>query len=465
MVINLDYFIDMRYVMNKSNDYRERAKETLARLDNSYAYFPEDETPIFVKGKGCRLYDPDGREYLDMVAGYSALNQGHTHPKIISSLMKQANKLTHTSATLSDQKVLLAEKLVELSPIPNTMVHFDLGGSRIVEGAKVLTRAYTGKKKVISFQHSYHGRSTGSLSLYNADTFQELFNVSRDYYSTPYPYCKKCPVNKEKATCKYECLDNINEILENHSDVGGIIVEPALGARGYIFPPKGFFKRIRRICDEYGILFIDDEIQMGLGRLGKMFACELYDTVPDIILLSKSLAGGMWPLSAILGKKEIMTNVRVGTLGSTFAGAPLGCAIGLASIEVIEEEKLCERSVEFGKYLLDETIKKFSSHELVGGIEGCGLAIGIEFELPNGNPATEETQRIQFLGLRNGILLQRGGPSKNIINLIPPLTITKEEIDEFIVRFDNILHILMKEPKVIENIENSLIQKEIANRN
>ncbi|MGM0597945.1 MAG: aspartate aminotransferase family protein [Myxococcota bacterium] len=441
--------------MTKKEKYLKIAENSLAKMDNSYKYFPEEDTPMFVKGKGVRLYDPDGNEYFDMVSGYSALNQGHTHPKIVASLMNQANRLTHTSATLSDAKIELAAKLSKMSPIPDTLVHFDIGGARAVEGAKILVRAYTGKSKVISFTNSFHGRSTGSLSMYNADTFQHLFNVPRDYYQANYPYCYRCPMGKEKGSCSFECMDSIKKTFENNNDIGGIIVEPALGARGYILPPEGFYKKLRRLCDEHGILLISDEIQMGLGRLGSMFACEIYDTVPDIILLSKSLAGGMWPLSAILGRKEIMEIVRPGTLGSTFAGAPLACGVAITSLEVIEDENLCERSEILGSYFKNELEDRFSQNSMVANIDGMGLAIGVEFNLPNGDPATEETKKIQHIALKEGLLLQRGGPFKNIINMIPALNITREEINEFIDRFEQV--VLKVENEYLQIIEDNQI--------
>jgi 4-aminobutyrate aminotransferase-like enzyme len=425
--------------VTKKEKYLDLAKKSLARMDNSYKYFPEEDTPVFVKGKGVRLYDPDGKEYLDMVSGYSALNQGHTHPKIISSLLKQANRLTHTSATLSDAKVLLAEKLANMSPIPNTVVHFDIGGSRAVEGAKILTTAYTGKSKMISFNNSYHGRTAGSLSLYNADDFKDLLNVPKDYYKTHYPYCYRCPVGKKIESCNYQCLDKIQHILDNNNDIGGIIVEPALGSRGYIFPPQKFYKKIRRICDEHELLFISDEIQMGLGRLGAMFACDKFETIPDLILLSKSLAGGMWPLSAILGKKAIMERIGPGTLGSTFAGAPLACGVALTSIEVLENENLCEKSEIVGEYFLERLRDEFADHPLFGNIDGMGLAIGLELILEDGSPAGDLCEKIQHLSFKEGVLLQRGGPGKNIINMIPALIITKEEVEEFIGRFKKII--------------------------
>ncbi|MBU1244023.1 aspartate aminotransferase family protein [Myxococcota bacterium] len=433
-------------------DYLDRAAKVLARIDNSYAYFPENETPVFNRGEGIYLYDPDGVEYLDMVAGYGTVNQGHTHPHIVQALLKQANLLAHTSATLSNVKVELAEKLAELSPIPETMVHFDLGGARATEGAKVLVRAYTGKPKVISFSNAFHGRSAGSLSMYNADQFQFLYNIQKDYYTAPYPYCRRCPFGKTCDSCSWECLGKVQDILRENRDVGGIIVEPALGARGYIFPPMDFFKRLRRICDEHGVLLISDEIQMGMGRLGAMFACELYDTVPDIILLAKSLGGTMWPLSAILGRRAIMQSVRPGTLGSTFAGAPLACGVGLASLEVFEMENLCEKSQTLGKYFLDSLRERASGFPLIVHIEGRGLAIGIEFELPNGDPATAEVERLHHMALRKRLLLQRGGPAKNMINMIPALTITREQIDEVVDRFVELLNDLLLEPKVVENM-------------
>lgn len=448
-----DGFQEEGFVMSQTQkDYLDRAAKVLARIDNSYAYFPENETPVFNRGEGIYLYDPDGVEYLDMVAGYGTVNQGHTHPHIVQALLKQANLLAHTSATLSNVKVELAEKLAELSPIPETMVHFDLGGARATEGAKVLVRAYTGKPKVISFSNAFHGRSAGSLSMYNADQFQFLYNIQKDYYTAPYPYCRRCPFGKTCDSCSWECLGKVQDILRENRDVGGIIVEPALGARGYIFPPMDFFKRLRRICDEHGVLLISDEIQMGMGRLGAMFACELYDTVPDIILLAKSLGGTMWPLSAILGRRAIMQSVRPGTLGSTFAGAPLACGVGLASLEVFEMENLCEKSQTLGKYFLDSLRERASGFPLIVHIEGRGLAIGIEFELPNGDPATAEVERLHHMALRKRLLLQRGGPAKNMINMIPALTITREQIDEVVDRFVELLNDLLLEPKVVENM-------------
>jgi 4-aminobutyrate aminotransferase-like enzyme len=434
-------------------DLLKRATKVLARIDNSYAYFPEDETPVFNRGEGIYLYDPDGNQYLDLVAGYGTVNQGHTHPHIVQALLKQANLLAHTSATLSNVKVELAEKLAELSPIPDTLVHFDIGGARATEGAKVLVRAYTGKPKVISFSNSFHGRSSGSLSMYNADQFQFLYNVQKDYYTAPYPYCRRCPFGKQSCdTCNWECLGKVQEILREHKDVGGIIVEPALGARGYIFPPMDFFKRLRRICDEHSVLLISDEIQMGMGRLGAMFASEMYGVVPDLILLAKSLAGSMWPLSAILGRRAIMNSVRPGTLGSTFAGAPLACGVALASLEVFEMENLCERSRTLGKYFLERLEERCKGYPLIVHIEGRGLAIGIEFELPNGDPATAEVERLHHMALRKRLLLQRGGPAKNMINMIPALTITQEEIDDVVDRFVELLNDLLLEPQVVENM-------------
>lgn len=437
---------------NTQKTLLERASKVLARIDNSYAYFPEDETPVFNHASGIYLYDPDGVQYIDMVSGYGTANMGHSHPHIIQALMRQAHRVSHTSATLSDVKIELAEKLAALSPIPDTLVHFDLGGARATEAAKVLVRAYTGKPKIISFTNAFHGRSAGSLSMYNADQFQFLYNTQRDYYTAPYPYCRRCPMGKTAGACQYECLGKVQEILREHKDIGGVIIEPALGARGYIFPPMDFFKRLRRICDEHGVLMVDDEVQMGMGRLGTMFACELYDTVPDIILLAKALGGTMWPLSAVLGRRAIMQSVRPGTLGSTFAGAPLACRLAIASLEVFEMENLCEKSRENGRYFLDQLRARCQGYPLIVHIEGRGLAIGIEFELPNGDPATAEVERLHHMALRKKLLLQRGGPAKNLINMIPALNITREQIDEVVNRFVELLNDLLLEPQVVESV-------------
>lgn len=442
-------------IARSQEEYLNQASKVLARSDNSYTNYPANETPVFNRGEGIYLYDLDGVEYIDMTAGYGTANQGYTHPHIVQSLLRQANLLAHTGATLTKVKIELAGKLAEISPIPETLVHLDLGGSRATECAKVFVRAYTGKPKVISFSNSFHGRTAGSLSMYNADQYQFLYNIQKDYYTAPYPYCHRCAFDKTCESCNWECIDKVQGLLQEHRDVGGVIVEPALGEFGFVFPPMDFFKRLRRVCDEYGVLLISDEVQMGLGRLGTMFACNLYDTVPDLILLANSLAGTMWPLSAVLGRRPIMQSIRPGTLGSTFAGAPLACGVALASLEVFEMENLCQRSQMLGEYFLDRLRKRARGYPLSMNIDGRGLAIGIEFELPNGAPATNEVAILHRMALRKKLLVHHGGPAKNMLNMIPALTITREQIDDAIDLFIELLNDLLLEPKAVEDMVSS----------
>ncbi len=415
-----------------------KAEQHLAKIDSSYVYYAPD-APIMVRGENTHVYDVNGREYFDLVSGFSALNQGHCHPAIVRTLTEQSSRLTHTSQTLSESKILLAEKLANISPIPKALVHFDLGGSRAVEMTLLLVKAFTGKTKFVAFQNSFHGRSMGALSIHDLDTNANFVQVPANHYKANYPYCFRCPLSKEPSSCHLECASDLEEICSKYDDIGAVIVEPALGARGYIFPPLRFLKHVREVCDRYNLLMIDDEVQMALGRTGTMFSCSDSEVVPDIIVLSKSICGGFWPLAAVIGRRDIMQSVPPGTFGNTFAGNPLACAVALTSIEVIEREGLCENSRRVGEYFRAELLKLAREFRFLGSVEGRGLGIGVEIVTADGrSPDAVRTQAIVRGGLKHGLLLQRGGKYKNRLTLIPPLTLTEREVDEICRRLRHV---------------------------
>lgn len=425
--------------MTKSGRWLELEKRSCARFDKPWSYF--EIPPVFEKAQGTTLVDVDGKEYIDLVAGYSSLNFGHCNADLIESARDQMNILTQTSNMLTLTRIMLAERLSKITPINgNSKVYFDIGGTVAIEVSMKLANAHSKKEKFIAFENAFHGQTFGSLSLMDTSALEKYFRIPKNRYLVPYPNCYRCQLGLDYPGCGLACTEPIRETLASHDDCAAIIAEPAVGSKGYIFPPNEFFKELRTIADEHDLVFIDDEVQMSLGRTGKMFCCEHYDTKPDIIIIAKSLGGGLWPISAVIGKQEIMDAIPPGTHTSTFCGNPLGCALGLKSLEMIEEQKLCSRSEKMGSYFMKQLEELKDRHPIIGHIEGKGLAIGIEFiKDKSKTPATKETKQITELGLKNGLLLKRAGAFKNRIALSPSLTIEKSEIDIAVSRLSSIL--------------------------
>jgi 4-aminobutyrate aminotransferase-like enzyme len=410
---------------------RELAQRYCAKFDNTFRYFSAEDNPIFVRANGVYLHDHTGKKYLDLNSSSGALNFGHCHAELLEALTSQAATLHLASNRLTDKSIHLAQRLSLLSPIVDAQVYFDCGGANAVDAAKKLAIAYKRKPKIASFGYSFHGRTFGALSIYNSDNLKSQgIRIPKDYESFYYPYCLHCPVGLQEEVCQVECFGNLLEVyLERNQDIAAVIFEPGLGAGGYIFPPLKAIRRLSDICDRYGILLIADEIQMGMGRTGKMFSFQHYGVTPDIILLSKSLAGGMWPLSAVIARPEIMQSLPLGAHSSTFAGAPLASALGLKAIEILERDQLLEAAKVKGELLLEELKRVFPEEETGVRVEGRGLAIGIEFNDPSsGKPAPalkEETRRLAF---QKGLFILGRGPYNNRLTLIPPLIIEQEQL-------------------------------------
>ena len=393
---------------------------------------------VVAEAKGAIIKDVDGNEYIDFNSGIAVMSVGHCHPKVVEAIKRQAEKFLHYSLTdfYYEEPVKLAKKLVKITPGSfDKKVFFCNSGAESIEGALKVARGYFkgSRPYVLAYIGSFHGRTLGALSLTSSKP------VQRKYFSplipcvehVPYPYCYRCPWKQTFPNCDYWCVDFIEEWYFNKyispEEVAAIVFEPISGEGGYIVPPPEYWKRIRKLCDKYGILMIDDEVQAGMGRTGKWFAIEHWNTTPDIICVAKAIASGL-PLGAIIGKKEIMSLPK-GSHATTFGGNPVACAAANAVIEVMEEENLLERAEKLG----EKTLKFFNDLKeeckIIGDVRGKGLMIGIELvkDPSTKEPAKAELQEILTNCFKKGVLAIGAGIST--LRLAPPLTIPEDLLE------------------------------------
>ncbi|WP_164216461.1 ornithine--oxo-acid transaminase [Virgibacillus sp. YIM 98842] len=373
--------------------------------------------PIVVEeAEGVWVSDPEGNKYMDMLSAYSAVNQGHRHPKIIAALEEQAGKVTLTSRAFHN-KVLgpWTKRVAELTG-KDKVLPMNTGVEAVETAIKAARRwAYQvkgvedNKAEVIAAKGNFHGRTLNAISLSNDP------GATKDYG----PFVPN--INK----VDYGNIEAIREAITPNT--AAVIVEPIQGEAGIIIPPEGYLKEIRQICDDNNVLFIADEVQTGLGRTGKMFACEWEEVVPDIYVMGKALGGGVFPVSAIAANKDIMDVFTPGSHGSTFGGNPLACAVSLAALDVIEEENLVQKSLEMGEYFV-KALKKIDNPELKE-IRARGMFIGVEFN----HPVRKYCEELK----EQGVLCKE--THENTIRFAPPLVISKEEIDWAIEKVNKVL--------------------------
>ena len=363
--------------------------------------------PIVIsEAEGVWVQDPEGNKYMDMLSAYSALNQGHRHPKIIQALINQANRATLTSRAFhNDQLGPWYEKLTKMTG-KNMVLPMNTGAEAVESAIKVARRwAYDVKgvkdnqAEIIGCNGNFHGRTMGAVSLSSDAEYKKGFGPLL-------PGFKLIPYGDAEAL-KAAITPN----------TAAFIVEPIQGEAGIVMPPKGFLKEVEQICKENNVLFIADEIQTGLARTGKMFAHQWEEVNPDIIILGKALGGGVLPISAVVANSDILGVLNPGSHGSTFGGNPLACAVSIASLEVLEEENLTERSLELGNYFQEQL--RSINHPSIKEVRGSGLFIGVELSVP----ARSFCEQLKELGL----LCKE--THDFVIRFAPPLIITKDEID------------------------------------
>jgi 4-aminobutyrate aminotransferase len=390
---------------------------------------------VIRRGEGAVVEDVDGNRFLDMNAGIAVVASGHSHPKVVEAIRKQAAEFLHMSGTdfYYENMVRLAEKLAALSPggVPRRM-HFGNSGAEAGETAMKLERYSTGRDKFIAFFGGFHGRTLGALSLTGSKAVQRggFGPLVPGVTHIPYPYCYRCPYGQQPDDCAVDCVKAIEEPLLRTilpaDEVAAIVVEPVQGEGGYVVPPKKFFEELRRVADKHGILLIFDEVQSGMGRTGKMFAAEHFDAVPDIFTIAKGIASGM-PLSATIARAELMT-WPPGEHASTFGGNPVSIAASLATIELLEQE-LLDNASRVGAHMLNRLAGWPKRFRHVGDVRGLGLMIGVEMvrDQDSKERAPELRDRLEFLAFERGLLTLGAGP--NTLRLCPPLVLTKHQAD------------------------------------
>lgn len=409
-----------------------------------------------VKEEGCYYYGADGTKYLDFTSGIAVANTGHRHPKVVEAIKKGADSLMHgpSGVIMYDSILELAERLGGIMPSNLDCFFFANSGTEAIEGALKLAKYVTQRQYVVSFTGCFHGRSLGALGVSTSKSkYRKFLQPNGLTYQLPYADVKACPEGVDPTEyCVAELEKDVERLFDHQvtpEEVACMIVEPVLGEGGYIIPPKEWLQKVREICDRHGILLIFDEVQTGFGRTGDWFAAQTFDVNPDIMAIAKGIASGM-PLSATVASKELMSQWPMGTHGTTFGGNPIACEAALATLDVIEEEKLLENSKLMGEYALEGLEKIKSKHSVIGEIRGVGLMIGIEIIDPEtGAPDGKGMMRILDLSLERGVLFYLCGKYQEVIRMIPPLIVTKEQIDEGLRVFDEAVIAFENEAQIV----------------
>lgn len=408
----------------KSQEIAQRREKYIAKPMGSSL------SPCYIAhGEGALVTDVDGNQFIDLTGGWGCLAVGHTHKKVVAAVKDQAEKYLHTDFTVVpyDSLVELAEKLVKLAPgdTPKAAAFFN-SGAEAVENAVKIARAYTKRPAIIVFENAFHGRTLLTMTMtHKAMPYKYHFGpFAPEIYRLPFP-------SLSHPMVKIEDFEKILVNTVTPDSVAAIVIEPIQGEGGFNVPQEGFLEYLRKLTDKYGMLFITDEIQSGIGRTGKFFAIENWDIEPDIICLAKSLAAGL-PLSAVIAKKEITDSLPEGCIGGTYVGNPLACRAALEVINIIEEENLLDRALKIGERLKERFLQMKDSYPQIGEIRGIGAMIAIELvkDRKTKEPAAQETAQIVQECIKNGVFIATAGINKNLLRMLVSLEITDEQLDE-----------------------------------
>ena len=397
-------------------------------------------TPVFVaKSEGAVIEDVDGNRLLDFAGGIGCLNTGHRSPAVIDALRRQLDRFLHTSFNVLpyESYIAVCEKLNALAPGKGAKKTVLVNsGAEAVENAIKIARSYTKRAAIISFEDAFHGRTYMAMAATSkTHPYKAGFEpFPSDVYRIPYAYCYRCSYSLQYPSCEVFCArhieDTFNRVVAAES-VAAVIVEPILGEGGFVTPPPEFYPTLAEICRKHGILVIADEVQTGFGRTGAMFACERLGLEPDLVVMAKSLTGGL-PMAAVTGRAEIMDAPGVGQLGGTFGGNPLACEAALAVLEIMEKENLCGRANALGERFRKRAAKWQSQWELIGDVRGLGAMQALELVRSKATrePADEETKQVAQYCYEHGLIMITAGSYSNVIRLLMPLIVTDAQMDE-----------------------------------
>jgi 4-aminobutyrate aminotransferase/(S)-3-amino-2-methylpropionate transaminase len=410
-----------------------RSKEILDRIDRSVAAPLSISLPIVAaEGRGAVLVDVDGNSFIDFTGGVGCLNVGHAHPKVVQAAQDQLERFAHTDFTVVPYEVYvqLAERLIELSPFRGpAKAAFFSAGTEAIENAVKFARSYTKRPALIAFEGAFHGRTLLAMTLtskthpYKAG----LGPFAPEVYRVPFAQDYRGPGAAEAlAELEHAFLTQVPP-----EQVAAIVIEPVQGEGGFLPAPPEFLRGVRRICDEHGIVLVVDEVQTGFGRTGKLWAIEHYGIEPDLMTMAKSIAGGL-PLSAVIGKAEIMDAPPDSAIGGTYVGNPVAQAAALAVLDVIEEEGLVERAGELGDAIRMRMLAWQEQFDAIGDVRGLGAMLALELvrDRRTKEPAPELATAVVEAAAERGLLLLTSGIYSNCIRVLMPLVITDAELDE-----------------------------------
>jgi 4-aminobutyrate aminotransferase len=405
-------------------------------LDHKYVSpsYTRDYPLVVRRGEGMIVEDVDGNRFLDFSAGIAVVSTGHCHPDVVRAIQRQAETLIHMSGTDFYIPLLaeLAQKMAQIAPGNFAKrVYFGNSGTEAVEAAMKLARYHTKRYRFIAFLGSFHGRTFGSLSLTASKAVQRngfgplLPGVSHVPYPNPY----RCAIGHKPGECDCDPIGFIEKLFKTAvppEEVAAIVVEPVQGEGGYIIPPRNFLSRLRSLADRHGILLIFDEVQCGMGRTGKMWACEHFGTVPDILVTAKGIASGM-PLGVMVARAEVM-NWGPGAHASTFGGNPVSCAAAMETIRLLEE-KYISNAARMGEYILARLANWPEKHPIVGDVRGLGLMVAVELvkSQQTREPHLEARKKVVYRAFEKGVLLL--GCGESAVRFMPPLTVERDQID------------------------------------
>jgi 4-aminobutyrate aminotransferase/(S)-3-amino-2-methylpropionate transaminase len=402
--------------------------------------------PAFIaSGKGAMLTDVDGHEIIDFAGGIGVMNVGHSAPRVVEAIKSQAEKVTHTCFMVLpyEPAVTLGERLCAITPgsFPKK-AFFANSGAEAVENVVKIARYYTKKPGIVVFQHAFHGRTLLTMTMTSkSKPYKWGFGpMASEFYRMPYAYCYRCPFGLKYPACDVACADYLKELFIETppENTAALIAEPVMGEGGFIAPPPEYFPKLAKICKDNDVLFVSDEIQAGMGRTGKMFAIEHWGVEPDLVSVAKSLAAGM-PLSAVVGREEIMDSVHPGGIGGTYGGNPVACAAANAVLDMFDQDGLLEKSVALGEKLWKAFGELQKKYEIIGDVRGKGPMIAMELvkDRETKEPAKDETAAITKYAFDNGLLLLSCGPYYNVIRCLMPLVITDEQLDKALAILDD----------------------------
>jgi taurine--2-oxoglutarate transaminase len=429
--------------------------QEIVQMNREYTFFSwsvqGQANPIPVeKAEGVYFWDTDGKRYLDFSSQLMNTNIGHQHPKVVKAIQDQAARLCFVHpGNATEPRGLLGKKLAEVTPGNLKKTFFTLGGAEAVENAIKIARFYTGRHKIFARYRSYHGATHGAIALtgdYRRLAVEPAMPGSIHFLD---PFCYRCPFGQKIESCKRECISHLEEVIryEGPDKISAVIMEGVVGSNGIIIPPDDYWPRVREICTRYGILLISDEVMSGWGRTGKWFAVDNWGVVPDMITTAKGITSGYLPLGVVVVSEPIAKffDDKYLYAGLTYSGHALACAAGVATIAVYEEDHLLQNAVEVGKHLGQALEDLKSRHRSVGDVRYIGLFSAIELVENRASkvsisPAVmaEVSKVLRQNGLFTFIMANTMG---SIVFVVPPLCITKEQLDEGLLIIDKALEI------------------------